>query len=52
MKKQLEFANKKQIPYVAFVGENEMTNGSVTLKEMGSGMQTTMSLDEAVGRLK
>lgn len=52
MKKQLEFANKKQIPYVAFVGENEITNGSVTLKEMGSGMQTTMSLDEAVGRLK
>ena len=52
IKKQMEFANKKQIPYVVFVGETEMANGSVTVKEMSTGTQTTVTVAEAVEQLK
>ena len=39
MKKQMEYANLKSIPYVALVGENEMAAGMVTLKNMATGEQ-------------
>lgn len=39
MKKQMQYANLKSIPYVALVGENEMAAGMVTLKNMASGEQ-------------
>ena len=35
MKKQMSYANAKQIPFVAIVGENEMNEGKVTLKNSG-----------------
>jgi len=34
MKKQMGYANDKQIPFVAIVGENEMNEGKLTLKNM------------------
>jgi len=39
MKKQLDYANRKKIPYVVIIGENEIEKGMVTLKEMFSGHQ-------------
>ncbi len=52
MKKQMDFANRKQIPFVAFIGENEMRDGTVTLKNMADGSQTTMTVDEMVAALQ
>ncbi len=52
MKKQMDFANRKQIPFVAFIGENEMRDGTVTLKNMSDGSQATMTVDEMVAALQ
>ena len=51
MKKQMEYANRRAIPYVAIIGSNELEQGVVTLKNMNSGEQTTVavtSLAEAI----
>ena len=45
MKKQMDYANRKGIPFVVFVGEAEISNDTVTVKNMQSGEQQT------VGRL-
>ena len=42
MKKQMEYANRRQIPYVAIVGSNELEQGVVTLKNMNTGEQNTV----------
>jgi histidyl-tRNA synthetase len=52
MKKQMEFANRKGIPYVAFVGESEIKDGTVTLKNMQDGTQETLSVDKMIEKLK
>ena len=52
MKKQMDYANRKQVPFVAFVGESEMRDGTVTLKNMCDGSQTTMTVDEMMPILK
>ena len=52
MKKQMDFANRKQVPFVAFVGESEMQNGTVTLKNMSDGSQQTMTVDEMISQMK
>ena len=46
MKKQMSYANAKQVPYVAIVGETEMAEGKVTLKNMLTGEQQLLSLEE------
>ena len=46
MKKQMSYANQKQIPFVALAGENEMNEGKFTLKNMLSGEQQLVSADE------
>ncbi len=46
MKKQMSYANNKNIPYVVLVGQNEMTEGFFTLKNMTTGEQSKASLDE------
>ena len=46
MKKQMSYANAKQIPYVA--GENEMAEGKLTLKNMESGEQSLVTPDELI----
>lgn len=46
MKKQMSYANYKQIPFVALAGENEMNAGKVTLKNMATGEQQLLTPDE------
>ena len=46
MKKQMSYANQKQIPFVALAGENEMNEGKFTLKNMLTGEQQLVSADE------
>ena len=48
MKKQLSYADSNHIPFVAMVGENEMKEGTITLKDMQTGEQKTVSQDEVV----
>ncbi len=43
MKKQMTYANAKQIPFVAIAGADEIKNGEITLKNMLTGEQTTLS---------
>lgn len=51
MKKQMAYANAQNIPFVALVGESELEAGTVSLKDMASGEQTQMSVDELVEKL-
>ncbi len=44
--KMLEYANRIGVPYVGIIGENELKNNSVTVKDMDSGEQNTVSFDE------
>jgi histidyl-tRNA synthetase len=46
MKKQLSYADSNHIPFVAMVGENEMKEGKITLKNMRSGDQKSISPHE------
>lgn len=50
--KKLTYANKLGIPFVIIVGEDEMKNNLVTLKDMCSGDQFKMSLEEAILKIK
>ena len=52
MKKQMEYANRRAVPFVAFVGESEMRDGTVTLKDMQSGEQQTLTVDALIEKLK
>ena len=51
MKKQMSYANAKMVPFVAIVGENEMKEGKVTLKNMASGEQSLVTPDELVAAI-
>ena len=46
MKKQMSYANDKNIPFVAIVGENEMNEGKLTLKNMTTGEQSLLTPEE------
>ncbi|MFA6770150.1 MAG: histidine--tRNA ligase [Bacteroidales bacterium] len=48
LKKQFDYATKRQIPYMAIAGENEMTNRTVNLKDLNSGVQKTLLIDELI----
>ena len=52
MKKQMSYANAKQIPFVALAGENEMTEGKLTLKNMISGEQQLVKIEELINIVK
>ena len=51
MKKQMGYANAKQIPFVVLAGESEMAEGKVTLKDMATGEQQMLTPEELVVRL-
>ncbi|MDR1156308.1 MAG: histidine--tRNA ligase [Bacteroidales bacterium] len=51
MKKQMAYANSKSVAYVAMVGENEMANNHISLKNMATGEQTTVTLEEMIRQL-
>lgn len=52
MKKQMSYANDKNVAYVAMVGETEMANGTIALKCMETGEQENLTIDEVVSKLK
>ena len=52
MKKQMAYANAKGIRYVAMAGENEITQGMVTLKDMLTGEQQMVQASELLGVVK
>lgn len=52
MKKQMSYANDKNIPFVAIVGENEMNEGKLTLKNMTTGEQSLVTPEELLSAIK
>ena len=52
MKKQMSYANDKNIPFVAIVGENEMNEGKLTLKNMTTGEQSLVTPEELLAAIK
>lgn len=52
MKKQFQHADRRNIPYTVVTGEQEMAEGKYTLKNMASGEQESISLEELIERLK
>lgn len=52
MKKQMGYADKKAIPYVAIVGENEINEGIVSLKNMATGTQENIRIEELSKKIK
>ena len=48
----MSYANNKAIPFVAIVGENEMNEGKVMLKNMETGEQNLVSADELIAIVK
>jgi len=52
MKKQLDYANNKNIPYTIVIGSDEMESGLLAFKDMASGLQEKLGAKEIVERLK
>ena len=52
MKKQMSYANAKAIPFVAIVGENEMNEGKVMLKNMATGEQNLLAPEELIAAIR
>ena len=48
MKKQMNYANARQIPFVALVGESEMEQNLIALKNMTTGEQQQVSLEQLI----
>lgn len=52
MKKQMNYANKREIPFVVLVGEEELKANLFTLKNMSTGRQEKLNLSDLLSRLK
>ena len=52
MKKQMNYANDNKIPFVAIIGETELQDGTIAVKNMNSGEQKSMSINELIDALK
>ena len=52
MKKQMNYANERKIPFVALVGESELESGTVAVRNMESGEQENLTINQMVERLK
>lgn len=52
MKKQMSYANAHNVPFVALVGETEMAEGRITLKNMTTGEQQSLTIEEAIKAIK
>ena len=51
MKKQFKYAEDRKIPYLGLIGEDEMANATITVKNLATGEQTSSTLDELVHML-
>ncbi len=52
LKKQMAYADDKNIPFVILIGDNEMQSGKLTLKDMHSGDQQELTVSEIIDKLK
>ncbi len=52
MKKQMSYASSSKIPFVALIGENEMLSSTISLKNMETGEQKSVTLEEAISIIK
>jgi histidyl-tRNA synthetase len=52
IKKQMRYADQKKIPYVVLIGENEIKNDILTVKNMTSGQQEALSLQQLINKVK
>ena len=52
MKKQMEYANRRSIPYVVIIGSNELAQGIATVKNMRTGEQSEVAFSELVSALQ
>jgi len=52
LKKQMKYADQKQIPFVVLAGEKEITDNLLTVKDMKSGEQYSLKVDELILKLK
>ena len=52
MKKQMEYANRRMIPYVVIIGSNELQEGKATVKNMRTGEQQTVDFASVAELLK
>lgn len=51
LKKQMKYANNRNVPYVVLVGDEEMASGQLSLKNMASGEQEKLSLEQIINHL-
>ena len=51
MKKQMAYANAREIPFVALAGESEMAEGKFTLKNMTTGEQSAVTVEELIATI-
>ena len=52
MKKQMQYANAREIPFVALAGESEMAAGTFTLKNMQTGEQAAVTTEQLINAVK
>ena len=52
LKKQLEYASRKELPFVGICGDQEIAAGTLALKNLTTGEQVTLSITEAIARLR
>ena len=52
LKKQMKYANDRQVPYTILIGAEEARSGKLTLKNMHTGEQALMSLEEIISLLR
>ena len=52
MKKQMTYANNKNVEYVAMVGETEIANGTIALKCMESGEQENLTIHQVIQKIQ
>ena len=52
MRKQIEYANRRNIPFVVIIGSHELEEKMVTLKDMNSGEQTKMVFSDLAAKFR
>ena len=52
IQKQMKYANAAQVPFVAIIGESELAEGKMTLKNMNTGEQQLLTAEEAINVIK
>ena len=52
IKNQFKYANRLEIPYVVVIGEDEVNNGTISLKDMVTGEQEILKIEDAISKIK